>query len=387
VPAELAAQIEAIDHPSALADFVASRLESTTAERAELLATLDVKARALAVTTRVARRAEILKIQRNIDAQVETELGKTQREHLLRQQMKTIEKELGVDGDEENDLDGLEKRIVEAHLSPEASEVATRQLKRLRSMQGGCPEFSMVRTYLEWIVDLPWKTASDDASDIARVRTVLDADHYRLEKVKRRIVEYLAVRKLKSDKKGPILCLIGPPGVGKTSLGRSIAGALGRKFHRVSLGGVHDEAAIRGHRRTYVGALPGNVIHAMKKVGVTNPVLMFDEVDKLGSDALRGDPASALLEVLDPEQNDTFSDHHLDIPFDLSNVMFLATANVGDTIPAALRDRMEIIEIPGYTRHETSPQRRWPTEGRRRSSTAAVSPEPPPGSGEAASVC
>jgi ATP-dependent Lon protease len=352
VPAEIAAQIEAIDTPGALADFVASRLEATTEERAEILAMLDVKARALSVMTRVVRRVEVLKMQRNIDAQVESELGKTQREHLLRQQMKAIEKELGTDGDDESDLDALEKRVAEANLSDDASAVAAKQLKRLRSMQSGSPEFSMVRTYLEWIVDLPWTTTTDDVSDIAHVRAVLDADHYGLEKVKRRIVEYLAVRKLKSDKRGPILCLIGPPGVGKTSLGRSIAGALGRKFHRISLGGVHDEAAIRGHRRTYVGALPGNVINAMKKVGVTNPVLMFDEVDKLGADTFRGDPASALLEVLDSEQNDTFADHYLEIPYDLSNVMFVATANVGDTIPAPLRDRMEIIEIPGYTRHE-----------------------------------
>jgi len=352
VPAEFAAQVGAIDSPGALADLVASRLEATTAERAELLATLDIKARALAVLARVLRRGEILKMRQNINAQVESEMGKAQREHVLRQQMKAIEKELGGGDDGDSDLDVLEQRVREAELSPEAADVAAKQLKRLRSMQSGSPEYGMVRGYLEWIVDLPWKKATEDATDIAGVRAILDADHYGLEKVKKRILEFLAVRKLKGDKKGPILCLIGPPGVGKTSLGRSIAGALGRKFQRISLGGVHDEAAIRGHRRTYVGALPGNIIHGLKKAGVTNPVFMFDEVDKLGQDGFRGDPASALLEVLDPEQNDTFTDHYLEIPYDLSSVMFLATANVGDTIPAPLRDRMEIIEIPGYTRHE-----------------------------------
>ncbi len=352
-PSEFADYVSSIESPGALADLVASRLEITTAERAELLATLDVKDRVRAVLARVAHRIEVLKMRDDINAQVQGEMGKAQREHMLRQQMKAIEKELGEDGgDDDGDLDALDKRIAGATLSTEAREVATRQLKRLRSMQSGSPEFGTVRTYLEWIVDVPWTAASPDAPDIAAVRAVLDADHYGLEKVKKRILEYLAVRKLKSDKKGPILCLIGPPGVGKTSLGKSIARALGRKFHRISLGGVHDEAAIRGHRRTYVGALPGNVIQGMKKAGVTNPVFMLDEVDKLGQDALHGDPSSALLEVLDPEQNSTFVDHYLEIPYDLSNVIFVATANVGDTIPAPLRDRMETIEIPSYTRRE-----------------------------------
>jgi ATP-dependent Lon protease len=353
VPSEFAEHVQLIDKPGPLADLVASRIEITPAERVELLAMLDIKARVRTVLGRVAHRIEVLKLRDDINAQVQGEMGKAQREHVLRQQMKAIERELGEgDGEEDSDLDALEKRIAEAKLSPEASEVASKQLKRLRSMQSGSPEFGTTRTYLEWILDLPWTATTQDVPDMGAVRAVLDADHYGLEKVKKRILEYLAVRKLKSDKKGPILCLIGPPGVGKTSLGKSIARALGRKFHRISLGGVHDEAAIRGHRRTYVGALPGNVIQGMKKAAVTDPVFMLDEVDKLGNAAFHGDPSSALLEVLDPEQNGTFTDHYLEIPYDLSNVMFVATANVGDTIPAPLRDRMEIIEIPSYTRRE-----------------------------------
>jgi ATP-dependent Lon protease len=353
VPQEFAAQVAAIESAGALADLVASRIEATTAEKAELLAILDVKARVLAVLTRVVRRGEVLAMRDTINAQVQSEIGKSQREHMLRQQKKAIEKELGdEEGDEEGELDALEERVAQAKLSDEARDVAQKQLRRLKSMQAGSPEFAATRTYVEWIVDLPWTEATPDATDLARVRAVLESDHYGLEKVKTRILEYLAVRKLKSDKKGPILCLIGPPGVGKTSLGRSIARSLGRKFVRISLGGVHDEAAIRGHRRTYVGALPGRLVQGMKKVGVTNPVFMLDEVDKLGQGGFHGDPASALLEVLDPEQNNTFVDHYMEIPYDLSNVMFVATANVGDTIPAPLRDRMEIIEIPGYTRQE-----------------------------------
>jgi ATP-dependent Lon protease len=353
VPSEAAAYVASIDKPGALADLVSSRIEITTAERVELLAMLDVKVRIRAVLALQAHRIEVLKMRDDINARVRGEMGDTQREHVLRQQMKAIEKELGGgDADDGDDLDGLEKRISAASLSSEASEVASKQLKRIRSMQSGSPEFGVVRTYLEWIIDLPWTGTTADVADLASVRAALDADHYGLEKVKRRIIEYLAIRKIKSDKKGPILCLIGPPGVGKTSLGKSIARALGRKFHRITLGGVDDEAAIRGHRRTYVGALPGNVIQGMKKAGVTDPVFMLDEVDKLGQDGFKGDPSSALLEVLDPEQNDTFTDHYLEIPYDLSNVMFIATANVADTIPAPLRDRMEIIEIPSYTRGE-----------------------------------
>jgi len=278
-------------------------------------------------------------------------MGKNQREYVLRQQLKAIKEELGEEDGDQSDLDVLEERITKANLASEAESVARKQLKRLRSMQVGSAEYTVVRTYIDWILDVPWSKTTTDMMDIATVRKILDEDHSGLEKIKKRIVEYLAVRKLKKDKKGPILCLIGPPGVGKTSLGRSIARALGRKFVRISLGGVHDEAAIRGHRRTYVGALPGQIIQGMKKAGTVNPVFMLDEIDKIGHD-FRGDPAAALLEVLDPEQNDTFSDHYLEIPYNLSRSMFIATANVGDTIPPALRDRMEILEIPGYTRRE-----------------------------------
>ena len=297
------------------------------------------------------RQLEILKMRERINSQIKEEMGKNQREYVLRQQLKAIKEELGEEDGDSGDLDVLEERITKADLPKEADKVSRKQLKRLRTMQVGSAEYTVVRTYIDWILDIPWSKQTTDNMDIGAVRKVLDEDHSGLEKVKKRIVEYLAVRKLKKDKKGPILCLIGPPGVGKTSLGRSVARALGRKFHRISLGGVHDEAAIRGHRRTYVGALPGQVIQGVKKAGTINPIFMLDEIDKIGHD-FRGDPAAALLEVLDPEQNDTFSDHYLEIPYDLSKVMFIATANVGDTIPAPLRDRMEIIEIPGYTRKE-----------------------------------
>src|SRR6266540_823946 len=264
-------------------------------------------------------------MRERINSQIKEEMGKNQREYVLRQQLKAIKEELGEDDGDQGDLDGIEERIAKANLPGEAETVAKKQLKRLRSMQVGSAEYTVVRTYLDWILDLPWTTTTQDIMDIAAVRKVLDEDHYGLEKVKKRILEFLAVRKLKQDKKGPILCLIGPPGVGKTSLGRSIARALGRKFVRISLGGVHDEAAIRGHRRTYVGALPGQIIQGMKKAATINPVFMMDEVDKIGHD-FRGDPSAALLEVLDPEQNHTFADHYLEIPYDLSKVMFVATA-------------------------------------------------------------
>src|SRR5687767_3742992 len=351
LPREAGSLIDSIQAPGALADLVAANLDAPVEEKAQLIETLEVKERIRKVLRLLTRQLEILKMRERINSQIKEEMGKNQREYVLRQQLKAIKEELGEDDGDQGDLDGLEERIAKATLPSEADNVAKKQLKRLRSMQVGSAEYTVVRTYLDWILDLPWNNSTEDNMDIAEVRRVLDEDHYGLDKVKKRILEYLAVRKLKKDKKGPILCLIGPPGVGKTSLGRSIARSLGRKFHRISLGGVHDEAAIRGHRRTYVGALPGQIIQGMKKVGTINPVFMLDEVDKIGHD-FRGDPAAALLEVLDPEQNNTFADHYLEIPFDLSNVMFVATANVADPIPPPLRDRMEILEIPGYTRNE-----------------------------------
>jgi len=351
LPREAGSLIDSIQGPGALADLVAANLDAPVEEKAVLLETVEVKERIRKVLRLLTRQLEILKMRERINSQIKEEMGKNQREYVLRQQLKAIKEELGEDDGDQGDLDGLEDRIAKASLPTEAEQVAKKQIKRLRNMQVGSAEYTVVRTYLDWILDLPWHNSTLDNLEIAQVRKVLDEDHYGLEKVKKRILEYLAVRKLKKDKKGPILCLIGPPGVGKTSLGRSIARALGRKFHRISLGGVHDEAAIRGHRRTYVGALPGQIIQGMKKVATVNPVFMMDEVDKIGHD-FRGDPAAALLEVLDPEQNNTFADHYLEIPYDLSNIMFVATANIADPIPAPLRDRMEILEIPGYTRNE-----------------------------------
>jgi ATP-dependent Lon protease len=351
LPREAGALIDSIQAPGALADLVAANLDAPVDEKAQLIETVDAKERIRRVLRLLTRQLEILKMRERINSQIKEEMGKNQREYVLRQQLKAIKEELGEDEGDQGDLDGLEERISRANLPTEADGVARKQLKRLRTMQVGSAEYTVVRTYLDWILDIPWSLSTEDNLDIVEVRKVLDEDHYGLDKVKKRIVEYLAVRKLKKDKKGPILCLLGPPGVGKTSLGRSIARALGRKFVRISLGGVHDEAAIRGHRRTYVGALPGQIIQGMKKASTVNPVFMMDEVDKIGHD-FRGDPSSALLEVLDPEQNNTFADHYLEIPYDLSSVMFVATANIADPIPPPLRDRMEILEIPGYTRRE-----------------------------------
>jgi ATP-dependent Lon protease len=351
LPREAGSLIDSIQAPGPLADLVAANLDAPVEEKAQLIETIDIKERIRKVLRLLTRQLEILKMRERINSQIKEEMGKNQREYVLRQQLKAIKEELGEDDGDQGDLDGLEERIAKANLPTEAETVAKKQLKRLRTMQVGSAEYTVVRTYLDWILDIPWTQSTQDNLDIGSVRKVLDEDHYGLEKVKKRILEYLAVRKLKQDKKGPILCLIGPPGVGKTSLGRSIARALGRKFHRISLGGVHDEAAIRGHRRTYVGALPGQIIQGMKKASMINPIFMMDEVDKIGHD-FRGDPSAALLEVLDPEQNNTFADHYLEIPYDLSHVMFVATANTADPIPPPLRDRMEILEIPGYTRKE-----------------------------------
>jgi len=349
LPAAATELVESITHPGHLADLIAANIDVSLEEKQRVLETIELRDRMKLVLELLNRKREILKLSSKIDSQVKGEMSKTQREYYLRQQLKAIKEELGELGeDEEEDLDELQERLHKAGLPPDVEKVATKELNRLRSIPTASSEYTVARTYLEWLADLPWQTATEDNLDIENARQVLDADHYDIEKVKKRILEYLAVRKLKNDMRGPILCLVGPPGVGKTSLGQSIARAVGRKFVRLSLGGVRDEAEIRGHRRTYVGALPGRIIQSMKKAGTINPVMMLDEIDKLGSD-FRGDPAAALLEVLDPEQNNSFSDHYLDVPYDLSKVMFIATANQLEPIPAPLRDRMEIIELPGYT--------------------------------------
>ncbi len=353
LPAAATELVESITHPGHLADPIAANIDVPIEEKQQVLETVDLKSRMNLVLEILNRKREILKLSNKIDNQVKGEMSKTQREYYLRQQLKAIKEELGELGEEEEEIDELGERLRKLGLPPDIEKVALKELARLKSIPTASSEYTVARTYLEWIADLPWSVRSDDNLDIANARGVLEADHYGLEKVKKRILEYLAVRKLKNDMRGPILCFVGPPGVGKTSLGQSIARALGRKFVRLSLGGVRDEAEIRGHRRTYVGALPGRIIQSLKKAGTTNPVMLLDEIDKLGAD-FRGDPSAALLEVLDPEQNNTFSDHYLDVPYDLSKVLFIATANQLDPIPAPLRDRMEILEIPGYTFEEKS---------------------------------
>jgi ATP-dependent Lon protease len=343
--------LESISDPGHLADLITANMDAMIEEKQEVLESLNVKNRLKTVLNLLNQQAEVAKLSNKINSQVKGEMSKSQREYYLRQQMKAIKDELGEREDDESGLEELERRLRNVGLSEEAEKAANRELRRLRNMQPTQAEYTVARTYLEWLADMPWSTSSVDNLDISNAQRQLDEDHYGLEKIKKRIVEYLAVRKLKSDMKGPILCFVGPPGVGKTSLGRSIADSLGRKFGRIALGGVRDEAEIRGHRRTYIGALPGRLIQAMKKAGTTNPVILLDEIDKLGHD-VRGDPAAALLEVLDPEQNNSFNDHYLDLPYDLSKVLFIATANQLDTIPAPLRDRMEIIEVPGYTFEE-----------------------------------
>ena len=351
LPAAATELVESITQPGHLADLIAANVDVPIEEKQQVLETVDLKERMKLVLELLNRKREILKLSSKIDSQVKGEMSKTQREYYLRQQLKAIKEELGELGEEEEELDELGERIKKLGLPPDVEKVANKELNRLKSIPTASSEYTVARTYLEWIADLPWSKKTEDNLDIENARGVLAKDHYSLEKVKKRILEYLAVRKLKNDMKGPILCLVGPPGVGKTSLGQSIARATGRKFVRLSLGGVRDEAEIRGHRRTYVGALPGRVIQSMKKAGSVNPVLMLDEIDKLGAD-FRGDPSAALLEVLDPEQNNTFSDHYLDVPYDLSKIMFIATANQMDPIPPPLRDRMEVIELPGYTFEE-----------------------------------
>ena len=351
VPAELAAAIESLDSPSALADFIAGIMDAKPAEKQDVLETLDVKERLDKVLALLTQRIQILKLSKEIGEQTQQSLSSQQREHILREQLRQIQKELGEGDDKAVEIAELRLLIEKAGMPKEAEDQAKKELKRLERMPEAAAEYGMIRTYLDWLIELPWSKLSPESIDIAEARRILDEDHYGLPKVKRRILEYLAVRKLNPEGKSPILCFVGPPGVGKTSLGQSIARATGRKFARLSLGGVHDEAEIRGHRRTYIGALPGNIIQSIRKAGTRNPVLMLDEVDKLGA-GFHGDPASALLEVLDPEQNATFRDNYLAVAFDLSKVMFIATANVLDTVPGPVRDRMEIIELPGYTEEE-----------------------------------
>ncbi|HEY4393331.1 MAG TPA: endopeptidase La [Polyangia bacterium] len=351
LPKEASALVDSVVEPGQLSDVIISNLDVQVDEKQDVLETFDLKTRLRKVLQFLSRQHEVLKVREKINSQVQEEMGRNQREYVLRQQLKAIKEELGEIDETGGDLDDFREKVLAAKMPPETEKVAMKQLERLKVMQPSSAEYTVTRTYLEWLVELPWAISTEDKLDIQAARDILNSDHYDLEKVKKRILEYLAVRKLKSDKKGPILCLVGPPGVGKTSLGRSIARSLGRKFIRISLGGVRDEAEIRGHRRTYVGSLPGRLIQGMKKAGSNNPVFMLDEIDKLGHD-FRGDPAAALLEVLDPEQNHTFSDHYLEVPFDLSKVMFVATANIMDPIPPALRDRLEVLELPGYTREE-----------------------------------
>jgi ATP-dependent Lon protease len=350
-PAELTAAIESLTSPSALADFIAGISDSSPEAKQQILETLDLAERMDKVLAMLAERIEVLKITRSIGEQTQQTLSSQQREHILREQLRQIQKELG-EGDEKSvELASLREAVAKAGMSKEAEDQVTKELKRLERMPEAAAEYAMIRTYLDWLIELPWSKMTPDTIDIAEARRVLDEDHYGLPRIKRRILEYLAVRKLNPEGKSPILCFVGPPGVGKTSLGQSIARATGRNFARLSLGGVHDEAEIRGHRRTYIGALPGNIIQAIRKADSRNPVLMLDEMDKLGS-GIQGDPSSALLEVLDPEQNGTFRDNYLAVPFDLSKVMFIGTANVLDMVPGPVRDRMEVIELPGYTEAE-----------------------------------
>jgi ATP-dependent Lon protease len=351
VPPEVAATIANLDSASALADFVAGIIDAKASEKQEVLETIDIKERLDKVLALLAQRIEVLKLSKQIGEQTQQSLSSQQREHILREQLRHIQKELG-DGDEKSvEMTELREAIEKAGMPKEAEDQAKKELKRLERMSEASPEYGMIRGYLDWLTGLPWSKLDPGTIDIAEARRILDEDHYGLPKIKRRILEYLAVRKLNPNGRSPILCFVGPPGVGKTSLGQSIAKATGRKFVRLSLGGVHDEAEIRGHRRTYIGALPGNIIQSIRKAGTRNPVMMLDEVDKLGA-GFHGDPSSALLEVLDPEQNSAFRDNYLGVTFDLSQVMFIATANVLDTIPGPVRDRMEVIELPGYTEDE-----------------------------------
>jgi ATP-dependent Lon protease len=352
VPEEMVVALQSVEGSARLADLIAGLMDTGAEEKQALLETFDLKDRLDRLLDLLSRRIEVLKVSREIDERTKESIGDMNRKHLLREQMRTIQKELGEGDEGVAEIAELEKSITDAKMPEEVEKHARKELKRLERMPEAAGEYSMVRTYLEWLIELPWAADSETEIDIAEARRILDDDHYGLAKIKKRILEYLAVRKLNPSGKSPILCFVGPPGVGKTSLGQSIARATGRKFVRVSLGGVHDEAEIRGHRRTYIGALPGNIIQNLRKAGTRNCVMMLDEVDKLGAGGFHGDPSSALLEVLDPEQNSTFRDNYLGVQFDLSGVMFICTANVLDTIPGPLRDRMEIIQLPGYTAQE-----------------------------------
>jgi ATP-dependent Lon protease len=348
---DIMAVLNSVDDPGRLADLIASNLRMKVMDAQQILECVRPVPRLSLVNEQLVKEVEVASMQAKIQNMAKEGMDKAQKDFFLREQMKAIRKELGEFGEESEEIEELAEALDRAGLPREVKKEAEKQLKRFASMHPESSEASVLRTYLDWLVDLPWKKISRDRLDIAEARKILDEDHFNLEKVKERILEYLSVRKLNPKMKGPILCFVGPPGVGKTSLGRSIARALGRKFHRMSLGGMRDEAEIRGHRRTYIGAMPGRVIQGIKQTGVRNPVFMLDEIDKVGTD-FRGDPSSALLEVLDPEQNFSFSDHYLNVPYDLSKVMFICTANVLDTIPPALLDRMETIRIPGYTEQE-----------------------------------
>jgi ATP-dependent Lon protease len=351
LPEELQMAVANIDDPAALGHLIAGALRISTEEKQELLEELDVAARLRRLSQILARELEVVQLGSQIQSQVQSEVDKGQREFFLRQQLKAIQEELGESDEQQAEVNELRQRVEEVELPEHARKAADRELSRLEKLPPAAAEHGVIRTYLEWLVELPWSQRTEDDLDIAHAREVLDADHYDLEKVKDRILEYLAVRKLNPESPGPILCFVGPPGVGKTSLGKSIARALGREFERISVGGVRDEAEIRGHRRTYIGAMPGTIVRALRDAGSRNPVFMIDEIDKMGAD-FRGDPSSAMLEVLDPAQNDTFRDHYIDLEFDLSDVMFIATANVLDTVPGPLQDRMETIELAGYTLDE-----------------------------------
>ena len=351
LPQEIVAMAKSIQEPGILADMVTSTINSSLEEKQSILEIFDVKKRLKKVTRLVNYQLEILELGNKIQSQVKGDMDKRQREYYLREQLKKIKEELGEKDETKVEIEDYRAKIEEKNLPEEARKEAERELNRLARMHPSSAEYTVASTYLDWLTTLPWHENTEDNLDINMAKKVLDDDHYGLKKPKKRVIEYLAVRKLKPESKGPILCFVGPPGTGKTSLGSSIARALGRKFVRISLGGVRDEAEIRGHRRTYVGALPGRIIQGIRRSGSNNPVFMLDEIDKVGSD-FRGDPSSALLEVLDPEQNFSFSDHYLDVPFDLSKVMFITTANILDTVPPALRDRMEVLELLGYTLDE-----------------------------------